>query len=351
MQLSVKGRIAVAMTIVVVANAAAAAFGWFVYSQAAAYNVEARAASQRARLAAQASQRTTEFVSDAADLAFVTGRSTVSYDRSSAYGSVLGSEKRADGAIRSLAGAFPGERSRRIVRRWDDLRLVTYGWVNAEGARVGSPLRIRRMPDGGFRAGASAQLDLPPAYAAMDANQLRRAVRDAGDLLRNADLRTVAAEADAASREAAARADSAATLAMAGTAGLVLASLLLAVGMAVWLYRTIATPLQRARAVADRVAAGDLAAAFDAHSTDEIGALTHAVENMKETVVHKVLVMREMAGAVLVTADGVHGAADHALAEASRRRSEVGPALVHDISEVVARTDVLTGLATQMLEG
>lgn len=109
--------------------------------------------------------------------------------------------------------------------------------------------------------------------------------------------------------------------------------LVVAIVAAVGLYRSIALPLSRARAFADTVASGHLEASFAHHRKDEIGALTHAVENMKDAVVRRIAVMREMAGAVLVTAESV--------------RSE---AITADAPAAIHGAEVLLELSNQMLE-
>lgn len=133
---------------------------------------------------------------------------------------------------------------------------------------------------------------------------------------------------------------------------LVVLSVLVAGLASLWLYRTIARPLGEARDFANRVAGGELDASFDRHSDDEIGTLTRAVANMKDTVASRVEVMREMAGVVIVNADDVHNAARHARVSLDGRPAAPFAAgdLERDLDEVVARAETLTGLAAQMLE-
>jgi methyl-accepting chemotaxis protein len=119
---------------------------------------------------------------------------------------------------------------------------------------------------------------------------------------------------------------------------------LVAVGTGVWLYRTIAGPLHEAKEVAERVAAGDFSATFPRHTNDEIGALVSAVEAMKDAVVGKVSIMREMAGAVLVTAESLRAS----VATVSESAGNNGNASA--LAEMDDSSQLLADLATQLIE-
>jgi methyl-accepting chemotaxis protein len=80
--------------------------------------------------------------------------------------------------------------------------------------------------------------------------------------------------------------------------GTALAALLLASLAAAWLIRSIAGPLARAVAVADRVAEGDLSQPIECNSHDETGQLLHALQRMQQSLVGAV-------GSVRHNADGV----------------------------------------------
>lgn len=345
MHTTVRSRIIIVMAVLVLANAATAVVSRALYVRAAAYGAASQAAERRAGLAAAASDRVTAFSADAGTLAFAALQSRTSEAVSRAYGDVVGSEQSATHALQRLAAAAPGS-STQLGRQWDGVRLATYVWVNAEASQGGAALRIRNVPGQGYRASVESNLATPVALQAMAGGQMRDEVRSETAVLRDATLRSLVVASQQAADQAAAAEDLAARQAQGVTVALVLATLVLAVVGAVWLYRSIATPLARARSFADRVAQGDLYAMFESHRADEIGALTHAVENMRDAVVHEIAVMREMAGAVLITAEELRTAASHAsgVAQAS------GAELASDLGEVQRHSEVLSGLAVQMIE-
>jgi HAMP domain-containing protein len=61
----------------------------------------------------------------------------------------------------------------------------------------------------------------------------------------------------------------------------VLLALALSVTAGLWITRSIRTPLQRAVALADRVAGGDLSSRIEVHTTDELGQLFSALQRMQ----------------------------------------------------------------------
>jgi len=109
---------------------------------------------------------------------------------------------------------------------------------------------------------------------------------------------------------------------------------MVSVGASVWLLRTIVGPLSDAKRTAERVAAGEYGAQFTRHSADEVGVLVGAIELMRDSVVSRINVMQEMAGAVLVTIDGVQEAA-----------------AAGDLPKVTEGTAALGVLADEMLRG
>jgi len=345
---TVRVRIALAMTALVVVNAAGAAFSWWAYGEAARYSAEARAATTRAGLASATAERVTAWSADTGALAFAARQATVSEEVSGPYGNVLGSELAASGSLRRLGGDLVTT-TRPLTQQWDELRNLAYVWVNAEAADGHNDLRISRMESGQFRASMESNLVAPAALESASAAELREAVRQQTESLKDGSLRRIVVDAEQAALVAARREDQARALARNGTLASLLLGLLFAIVASVWLYRSIARPLVAARAFADRVAEGDWAASFNNHRADEIGALTHAVENMKDAFVRKATIMSEMAGAVLVTSGQVDAAAKHA--QQAVAAGEISPTdLAADLSAVSARTETLTGLAAQMLQ-
>jgi methyl-accepting chemotaxis protein len=338
------------MSIVVVANAAAATFSWLYYSRAAEFGAAARAASVSARAAAAAAQRLTEFSADTSSLAFSLARSARPQDTSALYGAVQGTDVAVTDGLASLSRVATGDTGASLSKQWDEVRRVTYAWVNAEAVAGGSVLRLRQLPDGRYQAGTVSNITLPADLRSMPAAGLANASGLRVAALKDGTLRTLSRDADALSAQAAAEEEQARALARNGTAALVVASLVLAMAAAVWLHGTITRPLATAKRFADSVAGGDLGATFTHHAGDEIGALTHSVEAMRDAVVHDLAVMREMAGAVLVTADSVRDAATHALATIDAS-GEFDESLAEDVVDVVSRAEVLMDLASEMAVG
>jgi HAMP domain-containing protein len=350
MGLSVRARIALAMTVVVAANAAAAAFSWAYYSRAAEYGATARQATIAARAAASAAQRLSEFSADTGSLAFSLAQSSRPEETSGLYGAVQGTDVAVTDALRALSNVTTGTTGATLSTQWDATRRVTYAWINAEAVAAGSTLRLRRLDDGRYQAGTASNITLPADLQGMPASGLASASRQRVSALKDGTLRTVLHEADAASALATTEEEQARALARNGTAALVVASLVLAMAAAAWLHGTIARPLATAKRFADAVAAGDLGATFEHHAGDEIGTLTRSVEEMRDAVVHDLAVMREMAGAVLVTADGVRDAATHALATIDAG-GDFDESLAEDVVAVVTRAEVLMDLASEMAVG
>jgi HAMP domain-containing protein len=350
MGLSVRARIALAMTVVVAANAAAAAFSWAYYSRAAEFGTAARQASVAARAASAAAQRITEFSADTSSLAFSLAGKARPQDTSALYGAVQGTDVAVSDALAALSKVTTGTMGSSLTTQWNEVRRVTYAWINAEAVSGGSVLRLRQLPDGRYQAGTASNITLPSDLQSMPAAGLAAASRQRVAALKDGSLRTLSRDADALSAQAAVDEEQARALARNGTAVLVLASLVLATAAAGWLHGTITRPLATAKLFADSVADGDLGATFDRHSDDEIGALTRSVEGMRDAVVRDLGVMREMAGAVLVTADGVRDAAAHALATIDAG-GDFDESLAEDVVDVVTRAEVLMDLASEMAVG
>jgi methyl-accepting chemotaxis protein len=67
--------------------------------------------------------------------------------------------------------------------------------------------------------------------------------------------------------------------------GALLASLLLAVGAAVWLIQSVTSPIHQAVTLADQIAQGDLSHTIEVSSTNEAGQLLSALQRMQQSLV------------------------------------------------------------------
>jgi len=346
---SIRVRIALVMSTLLLINAATATASWALSARAARFSDTARASLESAQAVQRASEGVTEFVSDNRALAFSVGRTSKSEYSSEDYGQVIGSERLATRELERVTAKVSGPAAEAANRQWESLRTLSYAWVNAEAEHAGSPLRMSRMSNGTYRATASSNIYVPADLSSLGLPELSRAVTVRGEVLRKATLRTLVRDATAeafAATQAEARARS-----LAGNVTLLLVALSLAsaVAASAWLYRTIVTPIVAARRFADAVAQGDLNATLERHTTDEIGVLTTAIETMKETLVSRMNVMQELAGAVMVTADDVDVAARHALSVAGLDDDAARKSVPEDLLGVVGHTGTLSKLAAQML--
>jgi methyl-accepting chemotaxis protein len=346
MRLSVKARIAAATTIILIANLATAVVTWSYLSRASEYGAIAHATTERAQRAVLAAQRVSEFMGEAENLVFSFGLEGRPDITSAAYGTLMGTDRTATTAIGAIAKPTSGAGA---AEKWDALRLATYDWVNSEAAAAGSSLRITRAADGRYRGGVDTNLPVVRELVGLSRPEMMQAVRRQGDQLRNGYLRLYVNQAQqearaAATAEAQARSQAALTIVVLLTASFAIAGV-----SAIWLYRTIVRPLNRARAFADAVAGGNMDLEYADHTEDEIGVLTRAVENMAHAVAQKIAIMREMAGVVLVTAEGVSASAEHALASAGALADGSDP-VIADSRDVVEQAHVLEDIARQMLE-
>jgi len=155
--------------------------------------------------------------------------------------------------------------------------------------------------DGKLRSSVSTNVDVGADFSGMEPSAVRRAVRGQAEAFTKGTLRVALSDATADASAARAAAVEARDTAKAVTLGAIALSVLVALAAAVWLYRTIAGRFGRAQESARRVAAGDLDTTFEVHGNDEIGSLVEAIEEMRASVVGQLAVMREMAGAVIVT--------------------------------------------------
>ncbi|MBN2846974.1 MAG: HAMP domain-containing protein [Coriobacteriia bacterium] len=345
MTLTVKTRIAIAMSAILAINALTGALAWSLRSRAADESERTQAAVDRADWIGRVSEGLTTFVSEATDLAFGVS-SGVSEESSAEYGDLVGADQHLLRLVASPPADLEPEVVDRITTQLDELRPGVFAWINAEATRAGSSVRLTLTDAGRVRASVTSNITLPVSFTGLEGVDLRRAVRREAEALKDGTLRRAMADAradaDAASKASARAGDLAANVTLAA----ILVGFVTAVMAAVWLYRTIAGPLRDAQAVAEDVAAGDYSAIFTRHSDDEIGSLVHAVEEMRDVVVGQVNVMREMAGAVIVTADGLTAS----VATLREIGQDTGCGASEVLDEVETNTMLLCSLASQMLK-
>jgi nitrogen fixation/metabolism regulation signal transduction histidine kinase len=348
MKFSVSARIALVVSVIVVANIVAGAVSWYLYSAAAQSGAEARAAAERARLVAVATTGVTEFMAGATDLAYSVSRPTASEERSRLYGALIGVYPVVDRAIANAALATPGTRGASAQHDWQTLRDTAFAWINSEAAGSGATLRITRDPNGTFRDSGESNITLPSDLSGISGVTLRQAIRDRAEHFNVSTLGDLAKDARQEAAAAATAEAQARSAAQTGTIAFVGLSTLVAALLGFWLYRSIAKPLQAATLYADSVASGHYEATLAKHSGDEIGVLTHAVENMKDNLVREMNVIREMAGVVMFTAEGVKDAVSSATEQINKPDGEDGE-LKAGLADVESRVDLLQELSRQML--
>lgn len=348
MNLSVKARIAVVITLVVASNVLAGAVSAALYSKASSSAAVARAAADRSRKASIASERVTEFLGGGTDLALAVSRQTPSEERSQLYGAVEGEDQAVQLALRALGSSLPATTAAQIDQDWQSVRLDVYTWVNREAELGKADFRITRDAASNYRASVQTNITPSPTLATMTGEVLRLTVRSEAERFKASTLGDVVRQADLDAQVSAAVEAEVRSMAQRGSLLLVIACAVFALLLGIWLYRSIARPLTAARVYADRVAHGDYEAQLAVHTDDEIGVLTTAVANMKDGLVHDMSVMREMAGAVIFTAEGVRSAA-----EQTSEAFEAEELRVDDVraglKDVQAQAGVLMELAGELL--
>jgi len=343
--LSVRNRIVIALSLVLAASIAAGIYATWAYARAASYAEQARTATERATLAALAGQQVTRFFSEASNLALGVARAQESAEQSADYGGVNGTDLAASRTIERLADAAGDDTLR---SDWAELRMDVYHWINAEAEAGGAALRMRQREDGRFYASTTSNLEPSDAVAGLQGVELRRKVRERQDAYLDGELRAIARQADTVAASAVRAEAEAKEAARLGTLVLIGLSIIVAVSASVWLYRSIATPLARAREFASAVKGGDLGARLEQHQHDEIGELTMAVEEMKDSVVARIDTMREVAGVVLVLTEHLGESLVHAERVAADQAAD--PELVSDLADARKDSAALAGMVGQLLE-
>lgn len=346
MNLTVKTRIAVSMSIVLLMSVATGGLSWFYHARAAEYAALSRAAFERSAWIETLSNQATTFFGEANDLALGLDAATTA-ESSAEYGDVMGVDNDISVFLSRPVEGFGEGELEKVTGEWGALRLAVFAWVNEHAAQGSLPTRLTLNPDGKVRASIDTNIPMPDEFEALDENEMRTTVRSKAEAFTLRTLRGLgvdaSAEAQAAQRlelEARQRALTVMIVSFMLSAIVVLIA-------AVWLYRTIATPLNQVRNTAERVSSGDFELSFAYHGDDEIGALVHAIEEMRDAVIMRVKVMQEMAGVVTVTAESMRVAIDHAHEVAVADDNIV---LVEALDEVGKRASVLKQLASQMLD-
>jgi len=343
--MSVRQRIAIAMIAAVLVNVIAGVVSWWLNDRADTNEREARSATVRAEWVSELSGAATSFMSEATDLALGV-RSGRSEEASAEYGDLVGADAAVSRLIGRMPDGFDNDLAHRIAEEWDAVRPGVLAWVNLEAEDAGMPLRLSLTEAGELRSSMSTNIDADAQFLGMESGTVRRAMRAEAEAFGKGTLRVALSDATADASAARAAAGEARDTAKSVTLAAIALSVLVALAAAVWLYRTIAGPLGRAQESARRVAAGDLTTTFEVRGGDEIGSLVEAVEEMRGSVVGQLAVMREMAGAVIVTAaDVIEGARSiRALGVSSDQR------FTEAIARVEGDSELLTSLARQMLE-
>ncbi len=343
MSLSVRIRIALAMTLVVAVSLVSGAAVLY-------YNAEADEAAERAATAAQVARvssdlaaRLTEWVSETNDLLIAVSKADEKEEYWE-YGGILGSEDVVSVTAAHLIELEPSAET--VLPEWDAIRLGVYTMINTEGEASGSQFRITQNEDGEYRNSVVTNLEPPDELAGLSGLDLRNTVRKQIERLKVvtiADVSDAALQAEMTARDTAEESRQLTrTVSVVGAA----VSIIVALMAGLWLSVTIAVPLTRATEYADTVAAGDFAATFGHHRSDEIGTLTKAVERMRSAILGRIDTMREMAGLVLVTAESVEqhvDAAQKALSKGAGASDEVDGSLASahadagELAELVKR--------------
>lgn len=345
MTLSVKQRIGIAMTLVVLVNLVAGGFSWLLHQRANDDELVSQRASARSEWVAAVSNEVFAFVSEATDVALGVTKGE-SAESSAEYGDLVGADAATSRLLDRVPDDMDSAMSAGIAERWEALRPAVFAWVNAEAERADSTLRLTLGDGGEVRASTSTIIEVPAELDGLDAPLMRRAVRSQAESLIAGELRHALDDAQTDARAAELAAEKARDTAFAVTVGAIAISLVVALVAAIWLYHTIAGPLIAAEKVARKVSAGDYSATFTKMADDEIGTLVHAVEEMRDAVVGQVNVMRELAGAVIITAGDVTAGAGAVRSLTPNADDQLSAVL----TSVEQHSRTLSGLADQMLQ-
>ncbi len=122
---------------------------------------------------------------------------------------------------------------------------------------------------------------------------------------------------------------------------------LLAIGMAVWITRSITRPLEYAGEVAAAVASGDLSSTVQAHSRDETGNLLRILQQMKDSLAGMVTSVRKGADALSKSSGDLVDAAQDVSAYSSRQSSMASSAAA-SLEEISASIETVAQAAQEI---
>jgi methyl-accepting chemotaxis protein len=123
---------------------------------------------------------------------------------------------------------------------------------------------------------------------------------------------------------------------------LAVGAFLIGVAVAFWITRGITRPINQALGVADRLAAGDLTAAIESNSTDEVGLLLHAMS----TMVGK---LSEVIGSVRSATDNLSSASEE-VSVTAQSLSQGATEQASSVEEISASVEQMTASIAQNTE-
>lgn len=255
----------------------------------------------------------------------------------------------APGAVEELANASGHHLLPTVDGRYVDVGVVTIGDGARQRLLVGGHLfddaaafRLRSLSGSDVLLVADGELagttlsERPPAPPAFDGARTEPSVIDIGGAQTFVDYVPLVASGASFGSEGAIGvalpeplAELDRTLGRSRLLGLALVLLVVAL-LVVYVERLLARPLLRLSATAQRVAAGDPDASFEATTDDEIGVLARTLENMRRATVEQVDVIRQQAQDLRTASERIVGAQDE-----ERRR------LANDLHDGLQRQLVL----------
>lgn len=174
--MSVRQRIALAMTAAVLVNVVAGLASWRLNDRADANELEARHATTRAEWVSELSGAATAFMSEAADLALGL-RSGASEEVSAEHGDPVGADAAVSRLIDRMPDGLEGDLADRILGEWDAVRPGVLTWVNLGAEEAGMPLRLSLTEAGQLRSSVSTNIDTDASAARTAAVEARHTAR------------------------------------------------------------------------------------------------------------------------------------------------------------------------------
>jgi methyl-accepting chemotaxis protein len=124
-------------------------------------------------------------------------------------------------------------------------------------------------------------------------------------------------------------------------------AVLFAIGMAVWITRSITRPLDYAGSVAAAVAAGDLGSSVAVSGTDETGRLLHTLRQMKEGLSGLVASVRQTADALSTSSGELVGSAQ-SVTDYSSRQSSMAAEAAASLEQITASIETVSHSAQEI---